>query len=60
MQRVRTKFDRLHQDPTQTSWMSIIGIRPKQLIGQYNYHDKDQGWIYLFIYHIYQVLIYII
>ena len=45
MQRVRTKLDRLHQDPAQTYLMSIIGMRPKELIGQYDYHYKDQGRI---------------
>ena len=43
MQRVRTKLDRLQQEPTQTPSMFVIGIRPKQPIDQQDYHDKDQG-----------------
>ena len=43
MQQVRPKLDRLQQDPTQTPSTSIIGIMPKQLLDQQDFHDKDQG-----------------
>ena len=34
IKRVRSKLDRLQQDPTQTSSMSVIGIRLEELIDQ--------------------------
>ena len=42
IERVRTKLDRLQQDPTQTPSTSIIGVRPHKL---QDYHNKDQGRI---------------
>ena len=43
MQRVRTKLKRLQQDPTITSSMSIISLRPKQLGEQHDYHAIEEG-----------------
>ena len=43
MQKCRTKLIKLQQDPTLTPSMSTVGIRPKQFIGQHNYHEMEQG-----------------
>ena len=32
MQRVKTKLQKLQQDPTLTTSMSMMGLRPKQLV----------------------------
>ena len=43
-QRVRTKLNRLQQDPIQTPPTSIAGLWPRELLeqGYHDHHDKDQ------------------
>ena len=45
MQRVRTKWDRLWQDPTETPSRSITVIRPKWLTEYHDYYDREQARI---------------
>ena len=44
MQRVRTKCNRLQQDPIQKPLTSITGIQPRELLEEdyYEHHNKDQ------------------
>ena len=43
IQRVRTKLKTLKQDPTLTPSMHMIGLRPKQLGEQQDYHEIEWG-----------------
>ena len=43
MQRVRIKLQKLQQDPTQTPSMSMVGLKPKQIVDQYDCHVMEQG-----------------
>ena len=45
MQRVKTKLQKLQQDPTLTPSMSMAGIRPKQFVDQHDYHVMKQGTV---------------
>ena len=43
MQRIKTKLQKLQQDPTLTPSISTVGIRPKQFVDQHDYHIMKQG-----------------
>ena len=43
MQRVKTKLQKLQQDPTFTPSMSMVGLRLKQFVHQQDYHIMKQG-----------------
>ena len=43
MQRVRTRLQKLQQDPTLTPSMSTVGLRPKQFIDHHDCHVMEQG-----------------
>ena len=43
MQRVRTKLQKLQQDPTLRPSTSMVGLRPKQFVDQHDYQIMEQG-----------------
>ena len=43
MQRMKTKLQKLPQDPTVIPHISMIGVRPKPFVKEHNYHVMKQS-----------------
>ena len=41
MQRVWTKLKKIQQDPTLTTSMSTVGLRPKQFVYKHDYDEME-------------------